>query len=57
MSHASIPPELRGRLAPPADLVRLSIGIEDPDDVLEDLEAALAASGRACPGASLARAR
>ncbi|HVR99631.1 MAG TPA: PLP-dependent transferase [Thermoanaerobaculia bacterium] len=26
MSHASIPPELRGRLGPPPDLIRLSIG-------------------------------
>jgi cystathionine beta-lyase len=41
MSHASIPAELRGRLAPPADLVRLSVGIEDADDLLEDLEQAL----------------
>lgn len=41
MSHASIPPELRGRLAPPENLVRLSIGIEDPQDLLDDLEQAL----------------
>lgn len=40
MSHASVPEELRGRLAPPADLVRLSIGIEDPDDLLDDLKQA-----------------
>lgn len=42
MSHASVPVELRDRLAPPADLVRLSVGIEDPDDLLEDLERAFA---------------
>jgi cystathionine beta-lyase len=42
MSHASIPTELRSRLAPPADLVRLSLGIEDPDDLLDDLARALA---------------
>lgn len=45
MSHASVPAELRDRLAPPEDLVRLSVGIEDPDDLLEDLEGAFAAAG------------
>jgi cysteine-S-conjugate beta-lyase len=44
MSHASIPSALRHRLAPPADLVRLSVGIEDVDDLLEDLERAFAVS-------------
>ena len=42
MSHASIPAELRDRLAPPPDLVRLSAGIEDIDDLLGDLEQAFA---------------
>jgi len=42
MSHASIPPALRDRLAPPSDLVRLSVGIEDVDDLLADLERAFA---------------
>ena len=42
MSHASIPSALRDRLAPPADLVRLSVGIEDGDDLIEDLDQALA---------------
>jgi cystathionine beta-lyase len=40
MSHASIPSLLKDRLAPPSDLVRLSVGIEDVDDLLEDLERA-----------------
>ena len=40
MSHASIPSALRDRLAPPSDLVRLSVGIEDVDDLLADLERA-----------------
>jgi cysteine-S-conjugate beta-lyase len=40
MSHASIPSALRDRLGPPSDLVRLSVGIEDPDDLLEDLDRA-----------------
>jgi len=38
MSHASIPSEKRSL---PADLVRLSIGIEDPRDLLVDLAQAL----------------
>lgn len=42
MSHASIPAELRRRLAPPDDLVRLSIGIEDVRDLVEDLSRAFA---------------
>jgi cystathionine beta-lyase len=41
MSHASVPPDLAARLAPPPDLVRLSIGVEDCDDLVEDLEGAL----------------
>jgi cystathionine beta-lyase/cystathionine gamma-synthase len=45
-SHASVPPELRDRLGPRPDLVRLSIGIEDVDDLLADLEQALAAVER-----------
>ena len=44
MSHASIPGALRDRLAPPSDLVRLSVGIEDVDDLLEDLERAFSKS-------------
>jgi cysteine-S-conjugate beta-lyase len=47
MSHASIPSALRERLAPPPDLVRLSVGIEDVDDLLEDLERAFAVSSQA----------
>jgi cystathionine beta-lyase len=44
MSHASIPEHLRRRLAPPVDLVRLSVGIEDSNDLIEDLSQALAAA-------------
>src|SRR5262245_53651374 len=47
MSHASIPGALRDRLAPPSDLVRLSVGIEDADDLILDLERAFAANSRA----------
>ena len=44
MSHASIPATLKSRLAPPSDLVRLSVGIEDVDDLIEDLERAFTES-------------
>ena len=37
MSHASIPDSVKNRLAPPPDLVRLSVGIEDAEDLIEDL--------------------
>ena len=37
MSHASIPQSLKERIAPPLNLVRLSIGIEDVDDLIDDL--------------------
>jgi cystathionine beta-lyase len=41
MSHASIPTNLKQRLAPPIDLVRISVGIEDANDLIEDLGRAL----------------
>ena len=44
MSHKSVPEALREKHAPPADLVRISIGIEDVDDLIEDLENAFAAA-------------
>jgi cystathionine beta-lyase len=45
MSHASIPEDVRRARAFPEDLVRLSLGIEDADDLLADLDRALAATG------------
>ncbi len=48
MSHASIPPKLKERLAPPADLVRLSVGIEDADDLIEDLDQAFVVAASRC---------
>lgn len=41
MSHASIPEEVRKARAFPEDLVRLSIGVEDPSDLIKDLSQAL----------------
>lgn len=40
MSHASIPAALKHELAPPPDLVRISIGIEHVDDLIADLNRA-----------------
>jgi cystathionine beta-lyase len=45
MSHASIPSQLRRNRAFDADLVRLSIGIEDTDDLIDDLAQAFQRAG------------
>lgn len=44
MTHASVPPELRRKMGLTDSLVRLSCGIEEPEDLLADLEQAFAAS-------------
>jgi cysteine-S-conjugate beta-lyase len=41
MSHAAMPDEQRRRLGITEGLLRLSVGLESPDDLLEDLEHAL----------------
>jgi cystathionine beta-lyase len=41
MSHASVPPEIRAQRELPPDLVRISVGIEDEEDLLADLAQAL----------------
>ena len=43
MTHATIPPAQRALLGISDTLIRLSVGIEHPDDQLEDLRQALAA--------------
>ncbi|GAA5930507.1 uncharacterized protein JCM15063_004829 [Sporobolomyces koalae] len=45
MSHASIDPAVRAARNLPEDLIRLCVGIEDPDDLIDDLEAALLEAG------------
>jgi cystathionine beta-lyase len=45
MSHAAIPAEVRRARSLPEDLVRLSVGLEDGDDLIEDLDQALDAAG------------
>ena len=41
MTHASIPEEIRERIGISSGLVRLSVGVEHPDDLLEDIKSAL----------------
>lgn len=41
MTHASVPPEKRNELGITDGLVRISVGIEDVEDILEDLDQAL----------------
>ncbi len=43
MTHSSVPPETRAALGISDTLIRMSVGIEDTDDLLADLESALAA--------------
>jgi cysteine-S-conjugate beta-lyase len=45
MSHASIPAEVRSGRAFGPDLIRLSIGIEDADDLIDDLAQAFEHAG------------
>ena len=42
MTHAAVPKEMRDRMGVTEGLIRLSCGIEDVEDLLEDLEQALA---------------
>ncbi|HVY61855.1 MAG TPA: PLP-dependent transferase, partial [Planctomycetota bacterium] len=46
-SHRDVPPAERAAQGIPDGLVRLSVGIEDPDDLLADLDRGLAAAARA----------
>jgi cystathionine beta-lyase/cystathionine gamma-synthase len=43
MTHASLPPERRAEVGIDDGLIRLSVGIEEADDLVADLERALAA--------------
>jgi cystathionine beta-lyase/cystathionine gamma-synthase len=43
MTHSSIPPEVREKIGITDGLVRLSVGIEDVEDLIADLDQALAA--------------
>jgi cystathionine beta-lyase/cystathionine gamma-synthase len=41
MSHASMPKDCRERVGITDELIRLSVGLENVDDLIEDLEQAL----------------
>jgi cystathionine gamma-lyase len=41
MTHASIPPEERAKIGITDALIRLSVGVEDVEDLIEDLEQAI----------------
>jgi len=41
MTHASVPPEQRAKIGLTDGLVRISAGIEDPQDLIEDIDQAL----------------
>jgi cystathionine beta-lyase/cystathionine gamma-synthase len=43
MNHASMPPKFRERIGIKDNLIRLSVGLEDIADLIEDLAQALAA--------------
>ena len=43
MTHLSVPPERKAALGIGDNLVRISIGVEDPDDLIADFDQALAA--------------
>lgn len=45
MTHASLPPEVRAQLGITDSLIRLSVGVEDVEDLIEDLAQALRFSG------------
>ena len=42
MTHASVPPDQRAKIGLTDGLVRISAGIEDPQDLIEDIDQALA---------------
>lgn len=47
MTHASIPEDIRMQMGIPDNLIRLSVGIEDKQDIIEDLNQAIIASKKA----------
>lgn len=51
MTHASVPPEQRAELGITDSFVRLSVGLEDVDDLLADLDQALEAAAASVSGA------
>ena len=56
MTHASVPKDEQERMGLTDKLVRLSIGLEDPEDLTRDFDQALAAAMKAQPVAAGQRA-
>ncbi len=56
MSHASVPPHVAAQRALPTDLVRLAVGIENADDLIADLDQALAGASKFAECAAVAAA-
>jgi len=54
MTHADIPPPTRAALGIPDGLIRLSVGLEDPADIIKDLEQALIKAEACCSERSTA---
>ena len=46
MTHAAIPEEIRNRVGIVENLLRLSVGIENAEDIINDLKQAFGAAGR-----------
>lgn len=40
MTHAAVPPEEKAKLRLTDNLIRVSVGLEDPDDLINDLKKA-----------------
>jgi cystathionine gamma-lyase len=52
MTHASVPAEVRSALGLSDTLIRLSVGLEEKEDLLRDLDQALVAAAAATSGAA-----
>ncbi len=57
MTHASVPVEERARIGITDGLVRISVGIEDAEDLIADLAGGLAAAGRVAASTAAAPSR
>jgi cystathionine gamma-lyase len=52
MTHASVPADQRKKLGIADNLVRLSVGLEDADDLIEDLQRAFKIAEKAAGAAA-----
>jgi cystathionine beta-lyase/cystathionine gamma-synthase len=57
MTHGDVPREMRERIGITDGLVRLSVGLEDPRDIIADLSQALDAARKSEPVASYSSSR